>query len=698
MRNRLISIMTLLLFLCNSLPLAAELSGKELLSHLEQSYYESQATGDFTLQLKCVNAYLDEARHLKSAVDIQNALALRASLFYNNDMNDSIFSVIPNDLEELKSLKAWQVYYEVWAYIANTYIFTGQNNIALRETKAIYEDASDRNDKYGMGLAYGIMGTAYANLRNFDQSIEVFQKSLALLSSIKPSPSVLPETYTYFGNALNDMHDYTQLESLTQRWKPFLEQYVQEHNLAGTATESLYLSYYYLACAQAALGLEKLDQAEQMLKQAREHIASEESYRGCKWLYYMGQLYLQRHRYQDALDFNNRRMQLLEAGSDKTVTIMVWQQRAEIMKGLGRFHEAADLYRNVYLESDSANAQGTKNQLNEMNTMFQVNELEMEQERLKMEKERSQMHFIIVVVSIIVLSLGIFLFFRIRAARKLQQAHNQLQHAYNDLQAANEVIEQTTAAKERIESELRIARDIQAGMVPTTFPDRPDLDLFASMTPAKEVGGDLYDYLLIESNEETRADRLYFCLGDVSGKGVPASLFMSQATRLFRALAKQELMPADIATRLNAELTESNDSGMFVTMFIGLVDLKTGHLHFCNAGHNPPVLIEDAGCRFIDMEPNAPIGLWPGLDYEGEEIDTILGKPLFIYTDGLNEAENREQAQFGDDRLLEILQETPFESSRQTIGLLKEEVEKHRDGADPNDDLTMLCVKIINNN
>ena len=227
------------------------------------------------------------------------------------------------------------------------------------------------------------------------------------------------------------------------------------------------------------------------------------------------------------------------------------------------------------------------------------------------------------------------------------------------------------------------------GMVPRNFPEREDLDLYASMTPAKEVGGDLYGYVLME-------DKLYFALGDVSGKGVPASLFMAQATRLFRTLANQQMMPAQIANHINEALSgEDNETGMFVTMFLGLVDLKSGHLDFCNAGHNPPVLLHDGKAEFIEMVPNAPIGLWPGLEYEGEEIQDITNCPLFVYTDGLNEAENRQQEQFSDERLLEILETTPFESSRQTVELLRDEVEKHRDGADPNDDLTMLCVKII---
>ena len=218
------------------------------------------------------------------------------------------------------------------------------------------------------------------------------------------------------------------------------------------------------------------------------------------------------------------------------------------------------------------------------------------------------------------------------------------------------------------------------------------------MTPAKEVGGDLYGYLLL-------GDELFFCVGDVSGKGVPASLFMAQATRLFRTLASQNMKPAEIATRMNAELAEANEQGMFVTMFIGMLNLETGRLDFCNCGHNPPVIggkepvrpseeqDENAGA-FIEMEPNAPVGLWPGLEFVGEVIENMKGRPLFLYTDGLNEAENKQQEQFGDDRLLDILRHTHFDTAKQVIEHLKAEVEKHRNGADPNDDLTMLCLKV----
>ena len=322
------------------------------------------------------------------------------------------------------------------------------------------------------------------------------------------------------------------------------------------------------------------------------------------------------------------------------------------------------------LENDSLEAHTKNLQLSEYQSKVQAQE----------QREHAQ-HILMAaagaIALLVIAFLSFYLYRRQLAARRLQQAYHQLEDAYGQL-------EETTTAKERIESELRIARDIQMSIVPQSFPQRSDLDLYGLMTPAKEVGGDLYDFEIIDN-------QLYFCLGDVSGKGVPASLFMTQAIRLFRAMAKQQRKPSDIATRLNNELTENNDTGMFVTMFIGEADLTTGHLYYCNAGHNPPLLDGE----FIDVQSNAPIGLWPGLDYEGEEVDSIRDKLLFIYTDGLNEAEDLAQNQFGDDRLQQMLQQMKSYTARQVIDTFSQMVESHRNGAAPNDDLTMLAIRYL---
>ena len=327
----------------------------------------------------------------------------------------------------------------------------------------------------------------------------------------------------------------------------------------------------------------------------------------------------------------------------------------------------------IKLKNDSLDRHAQQLKLSEYKS-----KLELEQNKEKI--ERITLWTAIGVGLLIISFLSIYLYRRSRHMKDLTMAYDKLETAYEQL-------EKTTAAKERIESELRIAREIQMSMVPHEFPKRTDLDIYASMTPAKEVGGDLYDYLLED-------EILYFCLGDVSGKGVPASLFMAQTIRLFRTLAKQHLMPAAIATQLNNDLTEKNDNGMFVTMFIGQLNLITGQLHFCNAGHNPPVIGGDEHQgSFLEMESNAPIGLWPEIDFIGEEIETIKDRPLFIYSDGLNEAENSKQEQFGDDHILDILRHTKFKDARHVVELMEAEVKRHRADAESSDDMTIMCLK-----
>ena len=342
----------------------------------------------------------------------------------------------------------------------------------------------------------------------------------------------------------------------------------------------------------------------------------------------------------------------------------------------GRIDSANVVARSICENLDSAIQQTRITEATGLETIRQKN-AEIAEQEMKTAEWQKKTAFLILGISLLIFLA--YTIYRHRVQQRLAKAHNELKEAYNQL-------EETTTTKERMESELRIARDIQMSMVPNQFPEYEGLDMYASMTPAKEVGGDLYSYL-------QKDDVFYFCIGDVSGKGVPASLFMTQATRLFRTLASQDVAPTEIATRMNAELSEDNEQGMFVTMFICRLNMKRGLLEYCNAGHNPPVLGNtDGQFSFLDMEANAPIGLWPGLQFEGETIDHFKDRTLLLYTDGLNEAENPQQEQFGDEHLLNILRSTHFDNAQQVVEILNAAVEKHRNGAEPNDDLTMMCI------
>ena len=252
-------------------------------------------------------------------------------------------------------------------------------------------------------------------------------------------------------------------------------------------------------------------------------------------------------------------------------------------------------------------------------------------------------------------------------------------------------LQRTAANKERIESELRIARAIQMGMVPKvfpSFPERDDIDLYSKLIPAKEVGGDLYDYFI-------ENDRLYFIIGDVSGKGIPASLVMAVTCRLFRTIAYNVETPEGIVATLNDALSESNESNMFCTAFVGILDLKSGELRYCNAGHNPPIILDPNG-RVIPMKikPNLAMGIWVGFEYQGESCMIERGSTLFMYTDGVTEAENCDKELYGEQALVSVLQNQGSNTPRQIIDNVLEDIAQHVKGAAQNDDISILCCSI----
>ena len=666
-----------------------ELSSKKgkdritLRNKIFQASQEEQC--DLSEQWQYACDLIEETQRQNDILEEVNARIIRIIFAYNNDLNDSVYKYAPKDLDLISKTGILAAYYEIWGLLVRTYVYDGNVTTGLQEAERMQSDAMQRKDEGGMGQAYYAMGIAYVNMGMMDKAADCYQKSIQLLLKQAEPPSQIGELFYSLSEVYERTEEYEKLDNMTKQWKAYVDK------VCSTSLPDLtpLLAYYKIGCARADLGLNRLDHAEQTLDEARELISPEEHYAFRSWLFYRAKLLILQGHYNEALELNDQQMLMYEGISEASDYLNTLKQRAVIMASTKRFREAAELYSRMYEVTDSVNGFETRKALAEMNTILHVDEIKMQEERQRAQQQRLG---IIIIASIIVLSLAIFLFFRIRSAKRLRIAHEKLEETHQELLTAYDQLEETTIAKERIESDLRIARDIQMSMVPSIFPDRPDLDLYASMTPAKEVGGDLYGYALI-------GDNLYFALGDVSGKGVPASLFMAQATRLFRTLAAQGMMPAEIATSINDALSgEDNERSMFVTMFLGLIDLTTGHLFFCNAGHNPPVLIGDGTTEFIEMIPNVPIGLWPGMEFEGEEIADITNRPLFVYTDGLNEAENRQQEQFSDERLLQILQTTPFESSEKTIELLREEVEKHRDGAEPNDDLTMLCVKVIKNN
>ena len=244
--------------------------------------------------------------------------------------------------------------------------------------------------------------------------------------------------------------------------------------------------------------------------------------------------------------------------------------------------------------------------------------------------------------------------------------------------------------KSRIEGELKVASGIQMSMIPKIFPpypDRGDVDMFAAVVPAKEVGGDLYDFYI-------REEKLFFCIGDVSGKGVPASLVMAVSRSLFRTVSAHEKSPQRMVTTMNESMSDMNEANMFVTFFCGVLDLKNGHLRYCNAGHNAPILVGPGGNFELKVDANLPLGVISGMSFSEQETDLVTGTGLFLYTDGLNEAENTEHELFGEERMLASLNGSL--NSHEQIKTMTEAVEAFVGSAPQSDDLTMLYIRFMN--
>lgn len=244
--------------------------------------------------------------------------------------------------------------------------------------------------------------------------------------------------------------------------------------------------------------------------------------------------------------------------------------------------------------------------------------------------------------------------------------------------------------QERLESELRMARDIQLSLVPNVFPAFPEheeFDIYAILQPAKEVGGDIYDFFLMDE------EHLCFMIGDVSGKGMPAALFMSATRTLFKAQADRENDTAEILQRVNNELCRGNDSSMFVTLFCGILSLHTGEVIFTNAGHNPPYLYRKNGKLQMLADKHGPaLGVMDDILYHSTKIVLGSGDTLIMYTDGVSEAMDHENKMFDVRRLEQVIQGNTSHVPQILLGEVMQAVELFVAGAEQSDDITMLAV------
>jgi sigma-B regulation protein RsbU (phosphoserine phosphatase) len=256
-------------------------------------------------------------------------------------------------------------------------------------------------------------------------------------------------------------------------------------------------------------------------------------------------------------------------------------------------------------------------------------------------------------------------------------------------------LQYATSIKEKMESEMRIAHDIQMGMLRKEFPpfpDRKEIDIYAILKPAKEVGGDLYDFFL-------DGDNLYFVIGDVSGKGVPASIMMAVSLGLLRSTTMRMQSIAAAMNSLNASIAENNVSNMFITLWMGVFDLKSGLLRFCNAGHNPPILItSESKCEWLQVIPNLPAGVLKEFSYQEQSITLPASSALVLYSDGVTEAENANKEFYSEKKLMNVVQQNLTSTPIEMIDTLLDDLHLHVKDNEPSDDITMMMFKYYGKN
>jgi len=250
---------------------------------------------------------------------------------------------------------------------------------------------------------------------------------------------------------------------------------------------------------------------------------------------------------------------------------------------------------------------------------------------------------------------------------------------------------ETQRQKELIDGELKIAREIQMSIVPKIFPAFPandEFDIYAILEPAKEVGGDLYDYFLLDE------DHLCFTIGDVSGKGVPASLFMAVTKTLIKAKADISLNPDEILYAVNNDLYEDNDSGMFVTEFLGIMQISTGEIVYCNGGHNRPYLLRNNGeFEMLPKTTGIALGVAPDMPFMSEKIKLNHGDSLIMYTDGVTEAMNINDELFDEKRLENSIDGVIGKNAKEVVGIVLNSVYDFAEGANQSDDITIVTLQ-----
>ena len=553
-----------------------------------------------------------------------------------------------NDSEEESFYKAW--YNQITDVLDNV-----GSREALDMISEMRDHAENRGSKYGFFLVSILNAHIAKDMGMTDRAAELLLASINYQKRYLSDGIPLSQLYFYLANIYVENH---QGEKAIQLIDEALKQ-------KGWSGED-YVVLWSIKC-NAVTCMEPVDTTRFMEYYKQLHdIIDQYGYNGNVVTY------TECYHAQYTNDYS-RLLELAEKITDKGHRLKF---KIAACDGLDRNQEAIDSFR-VYKAWTEKQFNAETRKMAEMSALeLESARAENEAETLRLTNQRMLLIAIVCGLCLFVVFLTIYLYRRQWQMRKLRQAYDQL--------------EEVTTQKERIESELRIARTIQLSMVPSVFPIRPDIDIYGCMTPAKTVGGDLYDFFV-------RDNQLFFCIGDVSGKGVPAALLMTVTKSLFRAFSSNESMPDKIVSRMNDNLSENNKERMFVTLFVGILDLTSGLLRYCNGGHEAPVII-DKEAHLLPINHIFPVGAVPATPYKMQETVIEPQTTILLYTDGLNEALNADKEKFGKERILNetnrAIQAGQL-SPKALIEQLTLSVHQFVGDTEQSDDLTMLAINYL---